>query len=606
MPCQAETDISHFEVKGRVPALYFETNQKDISVDQFSSPDFLDRFKPLQPGERLTPGKINWFFLDFSDIDLSLSDNWILSFPNYDEIILFYEGDSAVERRSGGKLRKEKAKGWDNSSEIPFQTLELIDGYYLIARVEHNSKKYLLESPYYLHPVASRFSNEYFTKEFVYDQVAYLLFIGGMMLMVLYSFSIYFMNRDKLFNYYAIYLLTLVLYLGVRMPLLNNPLTDSFPRLMHAYNELIQVLVNITYLLFAAHFMNARVYYPKLRVAINYAIRFLVLIMVVQLGLMLSGRFAYLEHHLVQFERYFMIIFTVVSYIYMIIHLKQRIVIFLLAGSLIFLVGAVMAMFLFQIKYMMLGAATEVFIFSLAMGYRIKLVEQEKNAIETEITKVKLTALRAQMNPHFIFNSLNSIRAYVISNETRKASDYLTKFARLIRHILHYSSLDNITLEAELEVLNLYVDLEQMRYRTDFGYSVEIPRGLNPKNLLVPPLIFQPYLENAIGHGLAPKQGPKKLQLIFGQTMSKLVVTIRDNGVGRSYSKKTRIDPSHKSMAMELTQKRIYLLDDNHSKNENILITDLFDNGRPAGTEVKIQLPLQIQGGEGEIRNNQD
>jgi LytS/YehU family sensor histidine kinase len=199
------------------------------------------------------------------------------------------------------------------------------------------------------------------------------------------------------------------------------------------------------------------------------------------------------------------------------------------------------------------------------------------------------------MNPHFIFNSLNSIRAYVISNETRKASDYLTKFARLIRLILHYSSLDTITLEAELEALNLYVDLEQMRYRTDFGYNIEIAPGLNPKNLLVPPLILQPYVENAIGHGLAPKQGSKQLQLKIGQSPSNLLITIRDNGVGRSFSKKIRLESKqiHQSVAMDLTSKRINLSDDGQSQSDNITITDLFDNGQPAGTEVKLQLPLQ-------------
>lgn len=582
-------------MRGKVPTLFFETSEKIFPIEQITSNQFRERFQSIPHRRPLTPGKIQWFFLDFSEIDLSLSDDWVLHFPNYDDITLFYSGTSTIETRLGGKLRKGKSMGADNSSMIPFLKSELIDGLYLFARVEHTSRKYMLNSPSYVHPVASKFSKQYYTKDFVFDQVPYLLFIGGMMLMILYSFGIYFMNRDKLFNYYAIYLLALVLYLGVRMPLIFSPLANSFPRLMYAYNELIQVLVNITYLIFASHFMNARVYYPKLHIAIRYVVRILLGIMAVQLLLIISGRFAYLEQHLVQFERYFVIIFTIIAYVDMIRNLKQKIVIFLVVGSLFFLVGAMMAMFLYDIKYMMLGAAIEVFIFSLAMGFRIKLVEQEKLKIENEINKVKLTALRAQMNPHFIFNSLNSIRAYVISNETRKASDYLTKFARLIRLILHYSSLDTITLEAELEALNLYVDLEQMRYRTDFDYNVEISSGIYPKNLLVPPLIFQPYVENAIGHGLAPKKGQRKLQLIIGQTPSKLVVSIRDNGVGRSYSKKIRLESKqiHQSVAMDLTSKRINLSDDSQSKNENITITDLFDNGQPAGTEVKLQLPLQ-------------
>jgi sensor histidine kinase YesM len=592
---KADTDINIFEMRGRVPTLYFETSEKNIPIEQISTNQFRDRFQPIPSRRPLTAGKIQWFFLNFSEIDLSLSDDWILHFPNYDDITLFHSGPSAIETRLGGKLRKEKSIGADNSSMIPFRTSELIDGFYLVARVEHTSRKYILNSPSYMHPVASKFSKQYYTKYFVFDQITYLLFIGGMMLMILYSFGIYFMNRDKLFNYYAIYLLALVLYLGVRMPLLYNPLADSFPRFMYAYNELIQVVVNITYLIFASHFMNARVYYPKLHIAIRYVVRILLVIMALQLLLIISVRFAYLEQHLVQFERYFVILFTIIAYVDMIRNLKQKIVFFLVVGSLFFLVGAMMAMFLHNIKYMMTGAAIEVFIFSLAMGYRIKLVEQEKLKIENEINKVKLTALQAQMNPHFIFNSLNSIRAYVISNETRKASDYLTKFARLIRLILHYSSLDTITLEAELEALNLYVELEQMRHRTDFGYNIEIAPGLNPKNLLVPPLILQPYVENAIGHGLAPKQGSKQLQLKIGQSPSNLLITIRDNGVGRSFSKKIRLESKqiHQSVAMDLTSKRINLSDDGQFQSDNITITDLFDNGQPAGTEVKLQLPLQ-------------
>ena len=595
LPCQAETDFSFFEAKGTVPTLHFETSQKDISIDQLSSTDFLNLFMPLHHRKLIASGKTHWFFLDFSDIDLSLSDSWILNFTDYDEITLFYEGESGVERRFSGKLKKENAKDMDDSSTIPFQIFELIDGYYLIAKIEHNSIKYRLRPPNYYHPLASKFSNEYFTREFVYDQVVYLLFIGGMLLMILYSFGIYFMNRDKLFNYYGIYLLALLLYLGVRMPLLYDPLTDFLPRFMYVYNELIQVLVNITYLLFAAHFMNARVHYPKLCVAINYAIRFLVLIMFVQLVLMLSARTAYLEHYLVQFERYFMILFTVAAYIYMIIHLKQRIVIFLLAGSLFFLVGGVTAMLFHQIKYMMLGAAIEVFVFSLGMGYRIKLVEQEKNTIETEITKVKLTALRAQMNPHFIFNSLNSIRAYVISNETKMASDYLNKFARLIRLILHYSSKDAIPLKEELETLRLYVEQEQMRYREDFGFEIKIFPGVDIENWLVPPLILQPYVENAIGHGLAPKTGEKKLLIEIAKSGNTISFTIRDNGVGRSYSKKfsNLKNEKHKSVAMELTQKRIDLASENETDDENIEIIDIEESGKALGTEVRFKLPIQ-------------
>jgi LytS/YehU family sensor histidine kinase len=252
-------------------------------------------------------------------------------------------------------------------------------------------------------------------------------------------------------------------------------------------------------------------------------------------------------------------------------------------------------MFLHQIKYMMLGAAIEVFVFSLGMGYRIKVVEKNRKSIDNEINKLRLTALRAQMNPHFIFNSLNSIRAYVISNETKKASDYLNKFARLIRLILNYSEEDTISLKEELQALALYVELEQMRYRDDFGFALKVASDVDKGNWLVPPLILQPYVENAIVHGLAPKSGAKNLLVEVSLSNSKLCFVIRDDGVGRSYSKNFRAaqNPQHKSVAMELTRKRIELAETDHTENENIKIIDLKENGQPAGTEVRLKLPVQ-------------
>ncbi len=471
---------------------------------------------------------------------------------------------------------------------------QLIEGRYLLARIQHIFRKNAFGPATYLHPAVAELDKVYYTQEDLLNYIPYILFIGGMFLMIFYSFGIYFMNRDKLFNYYAIYLLSLVLYLGVRLPLFFGPLELRYPMFMHLYNELIQVLVNIFYLLFASFFLNARHDFPKLYSAIRFAIQFLVGIMILQLLLILSGNFAWIETYVVQFERYFMIIFSLGAYIHLVINHKNKMVFFLLIGSLFFLAGGVMAMFLYHIKYMMLGAALEVFIFSLGMGYRIKLVEQNRKSIENELNQLRLTALRSQMNPHFIFNSLNSIRAYVISNETKKASDFLNKFARLIRLILYYSSKEVILLKEDLEALTLYVELEQMRYQEDFGYVMKIGDDIDIKKFMILPLILQPYVENAIIHGLAPKKGKKKLLIEISKSGSKLCCIIRDNGVGRSYSRNIRRVQAihHKSVAMELTRKRIELAEDGYDKSDNVKIIDLLDNGRPYGTEVRIKLPI--------------
>lgn len=249
-----------------------------------------------------------------------------------------------------------------------------------------------------------------------------------------------------------------------------------------------------------------------------------------------------------------------------------------------------------NISYMMLGSAIEVFVFSLAMGYRIKQSEQEKKTIENEMDKVRLIALKAQMNPHFIFNSLNSIRAYVITNETKKASDYITKFAKLIRLILHYASKDAILLQSELEALQLYIELEQLRFRDDFGFDLRVDPRIKPNQVWVPPLILQPYVENAIVHGLAPKKDNKVLRVMVIMNQSHLEFVVRDNGVGRNFSKNIskEMNPSHKSMAMELTRRRIELMDTDNVDKPKITITDLTENDKPNGTEVRFTLPLMI------------
>jgi LytS/YehU family sensor histidine kinase len=207
---------------------------------------------------------------------------------------------------------------------------------------------------------------------------------------------------------------------------------------------------------------------------------------------------------------------------------------------------------------------------------------------------VQLTALKAQMDPHFIFNSLNSIRAYVISNNTKQASAYLIKFSSLIRLILQYSSRNSISLKDELDALSLYVNLEQLRFRDDFGYDLQVDKNIDVNNLQVPPLILQPYVENAIRHGLTSKKGEKKLELKITLKGSQLEFRIKDNGVGRQYSiqqKKSR-STGHVSMAMDLTQKRIELADFSNSNQESIKIVDLMEDGKQAGTEIILRLPV--------------
>lgn len=573
----------------------FITKDKSLDFEQVSSPDFRDSFIEI-PRKYLTSGdEIYWFLVDFDNIDLTGSEQWYIRFGYWDIITYYYWQNETIAIGNAGVLSKNRSPGVKDNTNIPFTPDNLIEGRFLYVQVKQYTRKTELMVPTYRNIETVDYISNFVSRYYFFNQLPYFFFIGGMLLMFFYFIGFYYMYDDRLFIWYSFYLLTLILFIGIRTHSIRQFLQSSFPVFAYIFYEILQVFVNIFYLIFARIFLNAKTDFPKLNTAIKYALTLLLFVIAIQVAVITINPYSNYATHIMNFQRYFMIVFSIAAYIYILKNYRNKLVLFLVGGSIFYLTGAILSMIFWHITYLMIGTAIEVFVFSIGMGYRIKRIEQEKHKIESEITKVRLTALKAQMNPHFIFNSLNSIRAYVISNETRKASDYITKFARLIRLILHYSSLDTITLESELEALNLYVELEQMRHRTDFGYNVVIAPELNPAKVVVPPLIFQPYVENAIGHGLAPKQGPKHLQIMIGQTTSKLIVTIRDNGVGRGFSKKAKInnDPSHQSVAMDLTSKRINLAGHNQLKNENIVVRDLFENGQPAGTEVKLHLPLQ-------------
>ena len=265
-----------------------------------------------------------------------------------------------------------------------------------------------------------------------------------------------------------------------------------------------------------------------------------------------------------------------------------------MAGSVMLLSGSVTALVLGDIQYFMIGVMLEIFIFAMGLGILMKRREDERSSLNKEMEKVKLRALQTQMNPHFIFNSLNSIRSYMIKNETKEASGYLSKFSRLIRQILEYSSEEYITLKQELQILSLYIQIEQLRFRDEFGFSINVEKEINEEELMVPPLIVQPFLENAIWHGLMQKQGEKKIDLVVKQEKNRLKIIVRDNGIGREEANRnTSTTPKeNRSMAIELTTRRLEMLDESMDKSDRVKIIDLYSEDRsPLGTEVILEIP---------------
>lgn len=211
-----------------------------------------------------------------------------------------------------------------------------------------------------------------------------------------------------------------------------------------------------------------------------------------------------------------------------------------------------------------------------------------------KIKEAEMKTLRTQMNPHFMFNTLNSINSYIIQNKTEDASNYLTMFSRLTRNILQNSMHTYITLENELKTLKWYMELEAARLEHSFDYRITVDDNVDESTEMFPPLIIQPFVENAIWHGLRNKKGQGKIDIrVSKNTTEKLTVTITDNGIGRVQSSRIKnVQTQHKSYGMKVTTERLKIL---HPENM-VQVEDLYDeNGNAAGTKIILTLNLQEQ-----------
>ncbi len=300
------------------------------------------------------------------------------------------------------------------------------------------------------------------------------------------------------------------------------------------------------------------------------------------------------------------------------------------------------------INHYQIGVLGEIMCFSFALGYNVRVLERERNAhqqayvsqlrlnqeitesanreltekldertkevmamseamqtqkeahlrseFEFQLGEMEMQALRAQMNPHFIFNSLNTIRYFVLNNENEKASDYLGKFARLLRMVLQNSRENTIPLSEELEALRLYLEIEARRFGDSFQYRIIVPEGFDTDGIIVPPLLLQPFAENAIWHGLLHSDKPdKELVVRIAEEQDACVFTIEDNGVGRdrAHDMKSRSATAKKSFGMQITNKRVELFNKNFASQIEIAVRDLVSSdGEAAGTAVQIRYRL--------------
>jgi len=261
---------------------------------------------------------------------------------------------------------------------------------------------------------------------------------------------------------------------------------------------------------------------------------------------------------------------------------------YIIGGTFALIAGALMVLITDMIKvrygidlesktlsYAQIGILAEILVFALGLGYRTRLLREEK-------MKAELKALKAQMNPHFIFNSLNAIKDLVQKSRAEEAARYLNQFARLFRGILDQSEKERVFLRDELQFCRDYLSIEALRFDHSFHFEVEADPGL--EEFLVAPLTFQPFLENAIRHGLLPKEGERWVRLTVSDMGNRVVGKVEDNGVGRQ--RDDTPDPGKpRSFGIRLATERLQ----RQFPGVQVNIIDKFNNfGQAGGTVVEI------------------
>jgi LytS/YehU family sensor histidine kinase len=227
---------------------------------------------------------------------------------------------------------------------------------------------------------------------------------------------------------------------------------------------------------------------------------------------------------------------------------------------------------------------------------KMKQTEKELAALNTRMLETQFLNLRLQMNPHFLFNSLSSIQHLIVSNQTHEAYTYLTVFSHFLRSVLKYADKTFISLQEEIQMLEMYIKLESLGFDKSFNYDITIDEKLDTEDILIPPLMIQPLIENAIWHGLVNKEGDKYFSLQFhNDGDDNLVCLVEDNGIGRKKAAAINLQSLqssiHESKATKLLKQRLELLRQKTSKEASIYFEDIYEHNLPAGTRVQVIIP---------------
>jgi sensor histidine kinase YesM len=481
--------------------------------------------------------------------------------------------------------------------------------YQLYIKVNDYPKKDFILTP----KLVSYFWENHHKVKAFYDEYIYLInngfIISILFFIALFVLTFYILDRQKYYLYYGFYTTSIALFNLWEYE--HSPyfhiLFSYLPFLKYTGNSNIYILLTqISYFLFIYEFLELKEKFPHIGIVFRRVIRVLLVFLVLDIiALFIFRRLDWSDSFYWLFQAVFPVLNIVL--LIMIFGIRGKIARNIKIGSTFLMLGGFtgfMTQWFSHESYILLriepsiifvlGTLLEIFFFSIAIGSRSYHIQKEQNSLFKAIKESELRTLRSQINPHFVFNSLNSIKSYILTHRSIEAAEYLTDFSVLMRSILQHSKEQLISLTDELETAVLYVKLEKLRFEDNFEFIYELDSRIDTDEILTPPMLLQPYIENAIKHGLMNKHEKRVLELKIRQLTSSIEIIIEDNGIGREQASLLRKNiPKYQSMGMNINDERIKLLSQANDLHIQIMIEDKKSGeGIPLGTKVTIHIPI--------------
>lgn len=447
------------------------------------------------------------------------------------------------------------------------------------------------------------FYSDSYTLSVNYGLITILFFMG------LFIFMQYWLNRQRYFLYYSYYLFSMWLFSiwGFSHATFVSNLMNYVPFLKFTLRQNFYVLVaHYFYFLFVAEFLETHIYNPRIDKYFKILRKSILFLVVLEVVLTVIYRRLDFEIYLTFFSQLYLSVNGLIA-IVLIFTIIGQFATFIKIGSLSLLFASIFGFLSIYLdlvpqssailphypniyfNYFVLG---EILCFSLGLGYKFSESIRDKARLEQEVSQSELKVLRLQINPHFIFNSLNSIKSYILKEKPKEAANYLSEFSSLMRSILEQSREQIITLREEVDTLLLYVKLEKRRLNEQFKFVYLVHDELDLEDVSIPALLLQPYIENAIKHGLSPKKEGGILTFEIYEESDFIVCKIDDNGIGRLKASKQKNDAHHRSMGTQINTERLNLLNESNNWQITAEIIDKYDAAnQPAGTTILVKIP---------------